>query len=59
MQTNKQTTTTRKEQYIIIGSNNSSDERTHNKSSEVCIKTRSSTASLPFNGQVNEPLGKL
>ena len=27
----------------------------HNKSSEVCIKTRSTPASLPFRGQVNKP----
>ena len=27
----------------------------HNKSSEVCIKTRSPPASLPFKGQVTEP----
>jgi len=26
----------------------------HNKSSEVCIKTRSPPASLPFKGQVTE-----
>ena len=27
----------------------------HNKSSEVCIKTKSTPASLPFRGQVNKP----
>ena len=27
----------------------------HNKSSEVCIKTRSTPASLPFRGQVTKP----
>ena len=30
----------------------------HNKSSEVCIKTRSTPASLPFRGQVTKPATK-
>ena len=30
----------------------------HNKSSEVCIKTRSTPASLPFRGQVTNPTAR-